>query len=355
MPHLIPRTPLGDTGIHIPRLIIGTSALGNLYGELPEATREALVEEWFRTIDTPVCIDSAGKYGAGLALERIGELLARRQTDPADILISNKLGWKRVPLSGPEPTFERGVWENLNHDAVQRIDYEGMFECFEQGNELLGERYNTQLASVHDPDEYLDAAVSTEERERRFGQVIDAYRALGELQAEGRISAVGIGAKDWQVIREVAERIDLDWVMLATSWTIYSHPPELLSFMEELRRAGVFIINSAVFHSGFLVGGSYFDYRPVSATRDHQLYAWREKFFSVCSQFEVRPVDACVEFALAPAAVKAIALNSSKPERIADNVRSVRARAPREFWNRLAESGLIATGPEQLSPDQLEL
>lgn len=53
MPHLIPRTPLGDTGIHIPRLIIGTSALGNLYGELPEATREALVEEWFRTIDSP--------------------------------------------------------------------------------------------------------------------------------------------------------------------------------------------------------------------------------------------------------------------------------------------------------------
>lgn len=348
MPPSIPRTPLGDTGIRVPRLVFGTSALGNLYGELPAPTREALVAEWFENIDPPVCIDSAGKYGAGLALERIGELLARRQTDPADIVISNKLGWKRVPLSGAEPTFEPGVWENLGHDAVQRIDYDGMFECFEQGNALLGGRYKTQLASVHDPDEYLHSSQSAAERDRRFGQVIDAYRALGELKSSGRIAAVGIGAKDWHVIREIVHRVGLDWVMLATSWTIYSHPEELRRFMAELEDAGVFVINSAVFHSGFLAGGSYFDYRPVSPSRDRELFAWREEFFGICSRFDVRPVDACVEFGLAPGAVKAIAMNSSKPERIAENVRSVNERAPREFWRALATSGLISTTPEQL-------
>lgn len=119
MQPFLPRTTIGDTGISVPRLVLGTSALGNLYGELPEATREALVAAWFESIDPPICVDTAGKYGAGLAIERTGELLAARQTDSADVVISNKLGWKRVALSGPEPTFEPGVWENLQYDAAR--------------------------------------------------------------------------------------------------------------------------------------------------------------------------------------------------------------------------------------------
>lgn len=200
---------------------------------------------------------------------------------------------------------------------------------------------------MHDPDEYLNASGSTAERDMRFSHVIEAYRALGELKSSGRIAAVGIGSKDWRVIREVVDRVNLDWVMLATSWTIYSHPDELQGFMEELERAGVFVINSAVFHSGFLAGGSFFDYRQVTPSRDRALYAWRENFFATCSQYGVRPVDACVEFALAPRAVKAIALNSSKPERIAENVRSVNEKAPREFWQALLDSNLISAIPEQ--------
>ena len=40
---------------------------------------------------------------------------------PDKVLISNKLAWKRVPLTTPEPTFEPGVWVNLKNDAVQDI------------------------------------------------------------------------------------------------------------------------------------------------------------------------------------------------------------------------------------------
>ena len=41
--------------------------------------------------------------------------------EPDKVLISNKLAWKRVPLTTPEPTFEPGVWVNLKNDAVQDI------------------------------------------------------------------------------------------------------------------------------------------------------------------------------------------------------------------------------------------
>jgi D-threo-aldose 1-dehydrogenase len=39
-----------------------------------------------------------------------------------------------------------------------------------------------------------------------------------------------VGAKDWRVIRAIAEVVDLDWVMFACSLTVYTHPPELLEF-----------------------------------------------------------------------------------------------------------------------------
>ena len=32
---------------------------------------------------------------------------------------------------------------------------------------------------------------------------------------------VGVGSKDWRVIRDLADKVDLDWVMLACSFTVY--------------------------------------------------------------------------------------------------------------------------------------
>ena len=117
---------------------------------------------------------------------------------PEKVLISNKLAWKRVPLPHPgaEPTFEPGAWVNLKNDAVQDISYKGIKECFEQGNELLG-RYDSRLASVHDPDEYLSAARDAADLERRRADVLGAYKALSELRDSGKVASIGVGAKGW--------------------------------------------------------------------------------------------------------------------------------------------------------------
>jgi D-threo-aldose 1-dehydrogenase len=339
---------LGRTGIRIPELIFGSSALGNLYRELDDESKRNIVEGWFKASPSPVCVDSAGKYGAGLALEEIGKALRHLGIPDQEIVISNKLGWKRVPLRGGEPSFEPGIWKNLRHDAKQSIGYEGILECWEQGNTLLGEGYTAQMLSVHDPDEYLAAAESKAERAGRFRNILEAYRALEDLKSSGDAAAIGIGSKDWRVIREVLEKVALDWIMLADSLTIYTHPGELLSFIAELEEKGVYVINSALFNSGFLVGGSYFDYKPVDSSESPELFRWRENFNRVCRQFAVNPAKACIEFGLAPRAVKSIAMNTTRPERIAENVRSLKYRAPREFWESLLEQGLISVTPEQL-------
>ena len=101
--------------------------------------------------------DTAGKYGVGLALESLGKCLQQLNVGKESVLNSNKLGWVRIPLTTPEPTFEPGVWQGLQHDAIQKISYDGILECYEQGNKLLG-GYNVKYVSVHDPDECLAIA-----------------------------------------------------------------------------------------------------------------------------------------------------------------------------------------------------
>lgn len=333
----------GATGLKLPPIVFGTSCLGNLYEALPWATKLGIMREWFAHVSPPVVLDSAGKYGAGLALEMIGKGLRELGVKPEQAVISNKLGWLRTPLRTPEPTFEPGAWVGLEHDAEQRISYDGILACWKQGCELLG-AYKPRLASVHDPDEYLAKAATPDDRRRRLDDVLGAYRALAELKAAGEVAAVGVGSKDWTVIRELAGKTRLDWVMFACSMTIMHHPPELLAFMRELAGSGVGIINSAVFHAGFLTGGEYFDYRKVCPGRaeDKPLFEWRDRFLALCRQFKVLPAEACVRFGLSAPGVAAISLNTSKPERVRKNVASVVARIPKGFWAAMQEAGLIA-------------
>jgi D-threo-aldose 1-dehydrogenase len=326
----------------LPPVVFGTSCLGNLYEVVPDETKAAICRNWFTAAPGPVALDTAGKYGAGLALEVMGRQLRAQGIAPDDVLISNKLGWYRTPLRGREPTFEQGVWFGLDHDAEQRISRSGILACWQQGGELLG-GYTPQLVSVHDPDEYLRAAHSPADRARRLDDIREAYQALFELKAAGQTQAVGIGAKDWTVIRELAGEIPFDWVMLACSLTVYHHPPELMSFLGELEARSVGVINSAVFHAGFLTGGRHFDYRVPSREdpADAPLFAWRERFFALCREHNVSPAAACVRFGFAAPAVRAVALNTARPERVAENASLAQATVPPAFWGALQEQGLI--------------
>ncbi len=328
--------------IQLPHVVFGTSPLGNLYVAKSDQEKCRLVEQWIAESPQPAVFDTAGKYGAGLALESLGNCLRSLGVKPGGVMISNKLGWYRIPLSGPEPTFEPGVWINLTHDAEQRISYQGILDCYYQGLELL-DGYQTGLVSVHDPDEYLAAASNEEDKAQRFEDVKEAYRALFELKAAGKVDAVGVGAKDWHIIKQITDVVDLDWVMIANSMTLHSHPADLWAFMQELSAKGVTIINSAVFNGGFLTGGKHYNYKPVSADDEHgaALLQWRKKFFAVCEQFNITPAHACVQFAVQAPGVKTLAIGTTVPEKIKPNIAMVDQPVPEAFWRELEHQGLI--------------
>jgi D-threo-aldose 1-dehydrogenase len=102
------------------------------------------------------------------------------------------------------------------------------------------------------------------------------------------------------------------------------------------------MINSAVFHAGFLTGGAWFDYRKPDPIADAKLFSWREKFLAVCKKINVKPSDVCVQFGLAVPGVVAVALNTGKPERIDENVASATNEIPAALWRALKDENLLA-------------
>ncbi len=335
--------PLGGTGIMVPPITFGTSALGNLYTDLDPKVKYEIVKESLHHTPLLTVFDSAGKYGAGLALEALGESLQQLEISPERVVISNKLGWVRSPLIEKEPTFEPGVWKGLKYDAVQQISYEGILRCFEEGNELL-QGLVPQLVSVHDPDEYLAQAKDPADEEKLFKDILEAYRALADLKKKGRVKGIGVGAKDWKIIPRIYKQFELDWVMFANSMTLISHPAELLDFMKKLSAENVGIFNSAVFQSGFLVGGDHYDYRFIQpdSVENQKLFQWRDRFFEACKDFNISPAHACVQFALNVPGVTSVALSTTDPSKVKRNVESTQIKIPDEFWQEMKSRNLLS-------------
>lgn len=160
----------------------------------------------------------------------------------------------------------------------------------------------------------------------------------------GKVKAIGVGAKNWKSIEKISHDINLDWAMVANSMTIKSHAKELLQFMETLKQKGVQIINSAVFHSGFLIGGDYYDYKLMNPDLEENkaLFKWRNDFFQLCHEFNIKPVEACVKFALSAPGVVSIALSTTNPKRVKENIDMAYVEIPQEFWVQMKAKGLIS-------------
>ncbi|CAF4840540.1 unnamed protein product [Rotaria sp. Silwood1] len=333
--------------ITLPKVIFGTSALGNLYAAYEDKIKLEAVRACiqYTSPQKPVVFDCAGKYGAGLALETLGNCLKILNVKPEDILISNKLGWYRTTEleNGKEPTFETGIWHNLKYDAVQKISYKGILECYEQGNQLLN-GYKAKLVSVHDPEEYVASGQNQLEKDKRYNDIIEAYRALHELKNRDEVKAIGVGSKDWRMIERIVNDVNLDWVMIAARMTVHSHDQGIVTFMEKLQQRGIIIINAAVFNSGFLIGEDYYNYKLMDPMYDQQLFKWRTDFFELCDKYKIKPAQVCIAFGLSAPGVKSIALNTIDVDRIKENLdigAAGNAAIPSNFWKEMKAHGLI--------------
>ena len=56
------------------------------------------------------------------------------------------------------------------------------------------------------------------------------------------------------------------------------------------------MINSAVFNTGFLIGSDNLGHKKISRDSNLDEFIWRDKFHELCTEFNLKPEEACVQF-----------------------------------------------------------
>ena len=295
------RRPFGALGLTIPPIVFGTAALGNVPQVIPEQRKLEICGEWFRQVEPPVFVDAAYAHGDGLALEVLGRMLRRLDVEGDDVVIHLTLEASRIA------------------------------DDWEKSCRLLGTEYRPKLVSMWDADK-------------------SAWRAIGELKATGMVLDAGAVTRDFSQLDSLTP--SADWIVLTGGFTPMRHREELLASMAELAARQIPIVVSGVFEGGFLVGSNRLDGRVLSTEdpADRSLLRWRTSFAALCHGHGITPAQACIQFALSGPGGGAVMLNSSHPDRVAENIASVERTVPDAFWASMKEEGLLAADYPHVAP-----
>ncbi len=286
---------------------LGTAPIGGLYEAVEDETARAVVERaWELGLRY---FDTAPRYGAGLAEQRLGAALSGRPRH--EFAVSTKVG----RLLRPGESVWRGApalvdYFDFSHDAALR--------SLEESLRRLG-LDRVDVAFVHDPDLHFDEALA------------GSFRALRRLRDEGVVRAIGVGANQTAVLCRFAREADPDCFLVAGRYTVLDRvaADDLLPLCEA---QGIAVIVGGVFNSGVVAGGDTFDYE----TAPPELVARVEQLRQTCADHGVPLPAAAVQFPLRHPAVSTVLVGCRTPEEVAEDVRLSNLDAPDALWEDLA-------------------
>ncbi|MFE6711494.1 aldo/keto reductase [Streptomyces sp. NPDC057695] len=318
------------------RLGFGTAPLGNMFRAIPDdearATVEAAWDQGIRYYDT------APLYGAGLAEQRLGEVLAGKPRD--SYVLSTKVG--RVVLDEHEtdaPDFgeKGGLFE---HGNPNRILHEWTADATERSIEGSLKRLGTDrldIVWVHDiaQDFHGDAWLGKFE-EARTG----AFRVLSRLRDEGVIKAWGLGVNRTEPI-ELTLGLDEprpDGFLLAGRYTLLDHEHALTRLLPLAAEQGVDMVVGGPYSSGVLAGGTHFEYQQAPAGIVERV----GRLKALAEQHGIGIKAAALQFSLAHPASAAVIPGATRPGRIAEDTAALAESVPAAFWTDLRAAGLVS-------------
>ncbi|MFD8788141.1 aldo/keto reductase [Kitasatospora sp. NPDC059599] len=318
------------------RLGFGTAPLGNMFRAIPDAEALATVEAaWEHGIRY---YDTAPFYGAGLAEERLGEVLSAKPRD--SYVLSTKVG--RVILDEHE-TAARDLGEKgglFEHGNPNTMVHEWTAEATERSIEDSLKRLGTDrldIVWVHDiaQDFHGDQWLQKFE-EARTG----AFRVLSRLRDEGVIKAWGLGVNRTEPI-ELTLALDEprpDGFLLAGRYTLLDHEHALQRLLPAAQAQGVDMVVGGPYSSGVLAGGTHFEYQQAPAHIVERVGELK----ALAAAHGVSIKAAALQFALAHPASAAVIPGATRPGRIAEDTAALNETVPAAFWQDLRAAGLVS-------------
>ncbi|HEX6677091.1 MAG TPA: aldo/keto reductase [Actinomycetes bacterium] len=318
----VPLVALGQTGLAVSALGLGTAPIGNLYEAVSEREAEATVRgalaAGMRYVDT------APHYGLGLAERRLGRVLAGLPRD--DFVVSTKVGRLLRPLGEGEAADPQGFVDVPRAKRVWDFSPSGVRRSLEGSLERLGlDRVDVVL--LHDPDHH-----EREAYER-------AFPALAELRDQGVVRAIGAGMNQAEMLTRFVRDLDLDVVLVAGRYTLLDQRA-LVELLPACVVRGVAVVVGGPFNSGLLADprpGASYDYAPAPAP----LVARASRIGEVCARHGVPLRAAALAFPFGHPAVRSVLVGVRSVAELEDALAMYATAVPGELWQELAESGLL--------------
>jgi D-threo-aldose 1-dehydrogenase len=321
----LPTRPLGSTGVRLTELAFGAASLGNLYRVTSdEEAAGAVARAWecgMRYFDT------APHYGLGLSEHRLGRALSAYPRN--EYIVSTKVG--RLLEHNPHPTpmdtdgFEvpgdlRRVWD-FSRDGVRR--------SLDDSLRRLGTDH-VEIVYAHDPDQFRDGAAR------------EALEALAQLRSQGVVRAIGVGTNAVGELPALLRGGLIDVVMLAGRYTLLEQGG-FRSVVQPAFETHASIVAVGVFNSGLLSSAwpaSNAKYNYDQAPPD--LVARARQIAIVCERHGTTLPQAAIAFPLLQPAVSSVVLGMRTAEQVDRNAALYERAVPRELWDDLIYSHLIA-------------
>jgi len=313
--------------VALPRLGIGTAALGNLYKPVSDAQAEAAVRT---ALDLGITyFDTAPFYGFGLAERRLGQALG-----DAQVLISTKVGRLLDPIADGrglrhgyadadpfEPRFDYGA------DAIRRSHESSL-------GRLKRDRVDILLA--HD----LGQLTHGDAHPHHLRDFLDGgYRAMRDLKDAGAIGAIGIGVNEIAICLDLIERVELDVILLAGRYSLLDRSAAE-RLIPECGRRGVKLIIGGPYNSGILARDDlstaetlHYDYAQAPA----EMVARARALADLCARFGVRLPAAALQFPLRDPQVSTVIAGVANAHEVEELVERAGVKVPEDLWEKLRE------------------
>ena len=326
------KVAIGDTGVEVPRLGLGTAPLSGmvlgdgLYGGTAHEEAVRIID---RAREVGVSyVDTAPLYGNGRAEARVG-MSTYSSADRDSFVISTKIG--RVlnavpggvtPEDDPDGIGELAAVNSWTRDNVHRSIEESLVR-------LKLDRID--IIYVHDPDV------------EPYGEgqaVNEAFPALIELREQGVIKAIGCGMNEWQMPLRFIQRFNLDIILLAGRYTLLDHSG-LSEFLPACVERNVKITVGGPYNSGILARDLSkpvtFDYEQAPGI----LLDRARKLTEICVAHGVDLKAAALQFVLAHPAVATAIPGVQSVAELEQNIALVQQEIPAGLWSDMRSAGLI--------------
>ena len=303
------RASIPNGRVALPRIGIGSGALGHLYTAVSDEQAEATIE--YAYASGIRFYDTAPLYGAGLAEHRLGRVLRSKPRD--EFIISTKVG-RLVDAEGSP-----GRW---HFD----FSYDGIMRSFEASLRRLG-LDRVDILHLHDPKTHIDEATDS------------GARALRQLRDEGTISAFGAGLNEVDILVRIAESIDVDCLLVANRFTLLDRTAET-ALLPLCGAKKIGVIAAGVFNSGLLADpapGTTFNYEP--ATPD--VIQRARTLAAMCERRGVPLKAAALQFPRRHSAVSAILIGPRSVAELDENLRLLGLAIPEDLWAEVAASDVL--------------